>query len=252
MGDQRLGLADVQAVLQDALGGELLVLFAGQAENDLGVADREPAVAEVALDSGRQFEQAQGIGHHGAALADLGGDFLLRELELLDELRVALGFLDRVEVLALQIFDERQFEHRAVVGLADDDGDFRQAEQLGGAPAAFAGDQFEMAVAFADDERLDDALFLDGIGQFAQGLGRKNPCAAGRGRARTRSSGTRWTRSRGSAAGAGSGTVVGTAAGTGGLAMGLPPNNAPRPRPKAGFAMRPECRRPAGSQCCQW
>ena len=25
--------------------------------------------------------------------------------------------------------------------------------------------------------------------------------------------------------------------------MGLSPNNAPRPRPKAGFAMRPECRR---------
>jgi hypothetical protein len=25
--------------------------------------------------------------------------------------------------------------------------------------------------------------------------------------------------------------------------MGLLPNNAPRPRPKAGFAMRPECRR---------
>ncbi len=25
--------------------------------------------------------------------------------------------------------------------------------------------------------------------------------------------------------------------------MGLPPNNAPRPRPKAGFAIRPECRR---------
>ena len=29
----------------------------------------------------------------------------------------------------------------------------------------------------------------------------------------------------------------------GGLAIGLSPNNAPRPRPKAGFAMRPECRR---------
>ena len=89
----------------------------GQSENDLGVADRKPAVADEILDGQRQFQQAQGIGHHGAALADLAGDFLLRELELLGELRVAVGFLDGVEIFALEIFDERQFEHRAVVGL---------------------------------------------------------------------------------------------------------------------------------------
>ena len=58
-----------------------------------------------------------------------------------------------------------------------------------------------------------------------------------------RSSGTRCTRSRASVADAASGTVFEIGAGTGGLAMGLSPNNAPRPRPKAGFAMRPECRR---------
>src|ERR1019366_7827373 len=58
-----------------------------------------------------------------------------------------------------------------------------------------------------------------------------------------RSSATRCTRSRGSAAEAASGTVVEMDAGPGGLAMGLSPNNAPRPRPKAGFAIRPECRR---------
>ena len=43
----------------------------------------------------RQFQQAQGIGHRGAAFADLDGDFLLGELELFGELRVAMGFLDR-------------------------------------------------------------------------------------------------------------------------------------------------------------
>ena len=32
--------------------------------------------------------------------------------------------------------------------------------------------------------------------------------------------------------------------------MGLSPNNAPRPRPNAGFAMRPECRR-AGEMSIQ-
>ena len=72
-----------------------------------------------------------------------------------------------------KIFDERQFEHRAVVGFAGDDGHFRQLQQLRRAPAAFAGDQFKKTAAFAHDERLHDALFADGIGQFAQRLGGK-------------------------------------------------------------------------------
>src|SRR5262249_16020140 len=48
-----------------------------------------------------------------------------------------------------------------------------QASQLGGTPAAFTGDQFKFGAALADDERLDDALFLDGIGEVLQGLGGK-------------------------------------------------------------------------------
>ncbi len=34
-------------------------------------------------------------------------------------------------------------------------------EELGRPPAAFAGDQFQVPFAFADDERLDDATLLD-------------------------------------------------------------------------------------------
>ena len=103
----------------------------------------------------------------------MSGDFLLRELELPGQLFVTVRFLDGVEVFALQIFDERQFQHRAVVGLADDDGHFGQLQELRGAPAAFAGNQFKMAVPLAHNERLHDALFADGIGQFAQRLGGK-------------------------------------------------------------------------------
>jgi hypothetical protein len=61
-------------------------------------------------------------------LPTLSGDFLLRELKLFRELRVAVRLLDRVEIFALQIFDERQFQHRAVVGLAGDDGNLRQIQ----------------------------------------------------------------------------------------------------------------------------
>ena len=72
-----------------------------------------------------------------------------------------------------KIFDERQFEHRPVIGLADDDGHFGQLQKLCRAPAAFARNQFKMTAALAHNERLHNALFADGIGQFTQRLGGK-------------------------------------------------------------------------------
>ena len=82
-------------------------------------------------------------------------------MELFGELRVAVRFLDGIEIFALEVFDERQFEHGAVVGLADDDRDFRQLQQLCGAPAAFACNQFKITVTVAHNQRLHDALFAD-------------------------------------------------------------------------------------------
>jgi len=148
-------------------------VFGGQAEDDLGVSHGEAAVAEVVLECGAEFEQPERVGNHGAAFADFEGDLLLCELELLDQLRVTLGFLHRVEVLALQILDQGQLEHGAVVGFPHDDGHLGQAQKLGCAPAALTRDEFEMAVAFADDQGLNDALLADGISELAQRFRRK-------------------------------------------------------------------------------
>jgi hypothetical protein len=53
------------------------------------------------LNDGRQFEQTQRIGNRRPALANLGRDVLLRELELLGQLRVAMRLFDGVQVFAL-------------------------------------------------------------------------------------------------------------------------------------------------------
>src|SRR6185436_5139654 len=70
------------------------------------------------------------------------------------------------------------------------------------------------------------------------------------GHGRTQFNGTWRTWSPGDAPGVGAvgvvsaGVVGATGAAGAGLEMtGVPPNSAPRPRPKAGFAMRAECRR---------
>ncbi len=47
LGHQPFRLPHVQAFLDDALGGELLLFFVGQAENHLRVADGKPAFAQI-------------------------------------------------------------------------------------------------------------------------------------------------------------------------------------------------------------
>jgi len=64
----------------------------------------------------RQSQQPRRVCHGRAAFTDLERDLFLRELKLFRELRVTLRFFQRIQVLALEIFDEREFQHRAVVG----------------------------------------------------------------------------------------------------------------------------------------
>ena len=167
---QVLGLANVQGMAQHPVGGQFLQVWVGETEDDFGVADGQPGVAHKGLELGREPEQAQGVGDDHSALADPVGGVLLGQLKLLNQLGKALGFLDWIEVFALEILDQREFEGGAVVGFADDHGDLGQADELGGAPAAFPGDEFVAVFRGSDDEGLDDAAFPDRIGQFAQRL----------------------------------------------------------------------------------
>ena len=72
----------------------------------------------------RQLEQAQRVGHRRAVLADPLRQLLLRVAELVDEPLVGLGLFDRVEVLALQVLDERELVGLALLDVLDDDRDW--------------------------------------------------------------------------------------------------------------------------------
>ena len=94
--------------------------------------------------------------------------------ELVDEHLVGARFLDRVEILALDVFDQRHLEASlllARVQLLDDDGDAMQARALRGAPAALAGDDLVPAsLETTSDDRLNDAVGLDRVRQFLEAL----------------------------------------------------------------------------------
>jgi len=134
------------------------------------VAGGERAFGERPLDGVGQIQQAQGVGHRGAGLADALGDFFLREAGFAHQIAVALGLFDQVQIRALQILDQRHFARFEIAHLVQQRRDFRQARQLRRAEAPFAGDQVEDFAGPPQPHRLQHALFADGIGQFLQGL----------------------------------------------------------------------------------
>jgi hypothetical protein len=122
----------------------------------------------------REFQQAQQIAHCGARTTDRIGGLLMRDTELRDQPLQCACFLERIQILALDVFDQRHRNRRIVRHLADDGGDAGQSRDLRSAPATFAGDDF-IARCFAcvggkrsHHDWLDDALIADRDGELFQ------------------------------------------------------------------------------------
>ncbi len=130
---------------------------------------RQPAVGQEVLDGRRQGQQAQGVGDRHPALADPAGDLVVGEPEVVDQLLVAGCLVEGVEVLAVEVLDERLLHHGEVVGLADDGRDGVEARSMTGPPAALAGDELEPpALQRAHQDRLEHADLTDRRRQLAE------------------------------------------------------------------------------------
>ncbi len=121
------------------------------------------------ISSSRRKQVADG----GAGTAHGVGRFLVGHAEVIDQAAQGGGFLQRVEVFALDVLDQRHGHGDFVRHVPDDRRYALDARDLGGAPAAFAGDQLEFALAVLQrphDHRLHHALGADRVGQFGQFL----------------------------------------------------------------------------------
>jgi hypothetical protein len=91
--------------------------------------------------------------------------------EFFHQAAIALGLLERGEILALDVLDEGDLEGVAIVELLDDDRHFMKLRELRGAPAPLAGDDLvgvgSLGMA-AHEERLQHALLADRVGKRAQ------------------------------------------------------------------------------------
>src|SRR5207237_7103903 len=91
-------------------------------------------------------------------------------LKIVTEPPVSERLLDGIQVLPLNVLDERHLEERpflTVGDLAHGDGDLQQASAFGRAPSAFAGDDLKAVTHLADDDWLDDPVRLNGPGQLS-------------------------------------------------------------------------------------
>jgi len=94
------------------------------------------------LHGGASTQQTEGLGDGNAMLAETVRDLLVREPELLDQPAQAARLFDRVEVGALQVFDEAEHELSIVAGVAAHHRRHRlKTGEPRGAPPALAGDQ---------------------------------------------------------------------------------------------------------------
>ena len=120
----------------------------------------------ICLTSAGSSKQADEVGDGRAVDLDAAGQLFLGALILINVALERLGLFDRVEVFALDVFDDRQLGHLPVVDFADQDGHLAPVGCLGGAQAALAGDQFVVVANEADDQRLQNAVGANAVGQI--------------------------------------------------------------------------------------
>ena len=138
--DQSLRRANRSAASQDCFCDRQLFLRRFQCEQNLGVPDRDQVLGHPCLDLLRQVEQSHCVGHRGPTSTDLLRDLFLAHSKFAGKPRVTLRFFDRIEIGALQIFDQREFQHIAIVRRSNNDRHLRQSCGQRCSPAPLTGD----------------------------------------------------------------------------------------------------------------
>ncbi len=158
--------------LGDDAGGEpVLRIGILQRQQRPGVAGREHAGCHPSLHGRRQPQQSDHVGDVGAGAPELPGEFLVGGAEVAQELLVGGRFLQRVELLAVQVLQQGVAQHGVVGGVSYDGGDLAEARELGRPPAPFAHDQLVASGHdLADDDGLEQADLTQARGQLLQGV----------------------------------------------------------------------------------
>ena len=103
-----------------------------------------------------------------SALSQCARELFLRMSEPIHKLAVPSRLFDRVQIRALDVFDDRNFQDLKIIVVADHGRYFVNLSKLGGTPASFAGNNLKFlrfSWILTDDKRLDDPSSTDGFSQ---------------------------------------------------------------------------------------
>src|SRR5688500_9174128 len=171
-----LRLAHAPALV-DGLGRELGHRFvvAGR-EQRAAMTFAQVAGFDLVHHADRQLEQAERVRDRRAVLADQLTDRVDRVLVLVDQTLVRARRLERVEILADEVLDQRSLEGFDLRQLAHEHRHFVQTRALRCAPAPLAGDDLEAlgprgpGRSLADQDRLEHAELAQRGGQLIEPL----------------------------------------------------------------------------------
>ena len=137
--DQLLRLAHAQSAGGNALGQFKLFGRVGDSKQCTGVAHVDTPGAQQRLHGRREFRQPNEITDRGPGSANRLGGLFVTEIELGNQAFQCLGLFQRVQVFALNVFDQRHLHRRFVVDVPHDDRYVGEPGELRGAPPPFAG-----------------------------------------------------------------------------------------------------------------
>src|SRR5260370_238611 len=130
------------------------------------MSSRQAAALNQIEDRLFQAQEPRGVTNCCSILSGFCCNLFLRQMKFIRQTFVGPRLFDRIEVLALNIFDQRYLECRLVANLTDDRGNAAQAGSLRRAPSTFAGEKLISRSDAPQYQRLDDSTPLDGLSEF--------------------------------------------------------------------------------------
>ena len=168
--DQLLSLPDAQLLVEDSHRQFILLFMVVDSQKGSGMSGRDHIVHDHLLNLLIQLQKTHGVGDGCPALGYPLRHFVLLQVESFQKLFVCHSFLNRIQVLPLNILDQADLYDLLLGILFHDDRHFFHSRHLRGPPSSLPGDDLIVVLSLPYKDGLDHAKLLDRIRQFQEGI----------------------------------------------------------------------------------